>query len=66
MNIGESSKLNLYFERGRLKKMTAIDLPKFYLDDNDRIDEKEKNLKGFMWLEENRPMSKQDIFIHRN
>lgn len=66
VNIGESSKLNLYFEKGRLKKMTAIDLPKFYLDDDSRIDEKEKTLKGFVWLEEERPMSKKDIFIHRN
>ena len=46
--------------------MTAIDLPKFYLDDNERIDEKEKTLKGFVWLEDYRPMSKQDIFIHRD
>jgi hypothetical protein len=66
VNIGESSTLNLYFERGKLKKMTAVDLPKFYLDDNERIDEKEKTLKGFVWLEDYRPMSKQDIFIHRD
>lgn len=66
VNIGESSKLNLYFERGKLKKMTAVDLPKFYLDDNERIDEKEKTLKGFVWLEDYRPMSKQDIFINRD
>ena len=66
VNIGESSKLNLYFEKGRLKKMTAVDLPKFYLDDNYRIDEKEKTLKGFIRLEEYRPMSKSDVFKHRN
>jgi lipopolysaccharide export system protein LptA len=66
INIGESSKLNLYFEKGQLKKMTAIDMPKFYLDDEGRIEEKEKTLKGFLWLEEHRPMSKTDIFKHRD
>jgi hypothetical protein len=46
--------------------MTAIDMPKFYLDDEGRIEEKEKTLKGFIWLEEHRPMSKTDIFKHRD
>lgn len=66
INIGESSKLNLYFEKGQLSKMTAIDMPKFYLDDENRIEENEKNLKGFLWLEDDRPMSKTDIFQHRD
>lgn len=66
VNIGESSKLNLYFEKGQLKKMTAIYLPKFYLDDYYRINESEKTLKGFSWLEQHRPMTKMDIFKHRD
>lgn len=66
VNIGESSMLNLYFEKGRLKKMTAIDMPKFFLDDYERIEEEKRNLKGFIWFEEQRPMSKSDIFQHRD
>lgn len=66
VNIGESSKLNLYFEKGQLKKMTAIDKPKFFLDDYNRVDEELRNLKGFIWYENDRPMSKSDVFKHRN
>lgn len=66
INIGESTKLNLYFKNGRLDKMTAIDQPKFYLDDYNRVEEHNKTLKGFTWREDQRPLSKNDIFKHRN
>ena len=46
--------------------MTAVQNPDFYLDDEQRINEQDKTLKGFILLEEHRPKSPQDIFIHRD
>lgn len=66
INIGSSVGLKMYFKKGKLEKMTAVDKPEFYLDDKDRIKEEDKTLKGFIWLESQRPLSPQDIFKHRD
>ncbi len=66
VNIGTCASLKMYFERGRLKKMTAVSQPDFFLDDVERVSEKERTLKGFISLEKQRPHSLNDIFIHRN
>jgi lipopolysaccharide export system protein LptA len=66
INIGTCATLKIYFEKGKPKKMTAIQQPDFYLDDETRIDEKDKTLKDFIWLEADRPKTPEDIFIHRN
>ena len=54
------------FEKGKPKKMTAVQNPDFYLDDEQRINEQDKTLKGFLLLEEHRPKSPEDIYIHRD
>ncbi|MEE1094158.1 MAG: OstA-like protein [Bacteroidales bacterium] len=66
INIGTCATLKIYFEKGKPKKMTAVQNPDFYLDDEQRINEQDKTLKGFILLEEHRPKSPQDIFIHRD
>ncbi len=62
VNIGSCVSLKMYFEKGKLNKMTAIQNPDFFLDDDTRIDEAEKKLKGFQVLEHLRPLSPRDIF----
>lgn len=66
INIGTCASLKMYFEKGKLKKMTAVQNPDFYIDDAERIDEKAKILKGFIWLGSTRPQSPQDVFLHRD
>ena len=66
INIGTCASLKMYFEKGKLKKMTAVQNPDFYIDDMERIDEKDKTLKGFIWSDDIRPRNPQDIFLHRD
>ena len=66
INIGTCASLKMYFEKGKLKKMTAVQNPDFYIDDMERIDEKDKTLKGFIWSDDIRPRNSQDIFLHRD
>lgn len=66
INIGSCASLKMYFEKGKLKKMTAVQNPDFYIDDIERIEEKDKTLKGFIWLDNIRPQNPQDIFIQRD
>lgn len=65
LNIGKSRKINLYFNKGKIKKMSAIDNPDYYIDDEKKINEGDKHLKGFIWQEKEKPKTKEDIFIQR-
>lgn len=66
VNIGVCAKLRMYFDKGKLKRMTAVQDPDFYLDDIERISPEARTLKGFILLDGARPKSKEDIFIHRD
>jgi hypothetical protein len=55
----------LYFNKGKIKKMSAIDNPDYYIDDEKKINEGDKHLKGFIWQEKEKPKTKEDIFIQR-
>lgn len=65
VNIGLSKLLHLYFEKGELKKMSAVTDAEFFMDNYNNISQEEKQLKGFIYLENDRPKTKEDIFIHR-
>lgn len=65
VNIGTSKLLHLYFNKGKLKQMSAIKNPQFYMDNYENIAENERRLKGFLFKEDDKPTKPQDIFIKR-
>ncbi|MDO5760473.1 MAG: OstA-like protein [Bacteroidota bacterium] len=65
VNIGKARQLNLFFAKGEIKKMTAVDNPAFYIDDDDKLPLETKRLKGFIWKIEDKPLQPMDIFIKR-
>lgn len=65
VNIGKAKQLNLYFSKGDIKKMTALENPSFYMDDDDKLPMENKRLKGFVWKIEDKPLQPMDIFIKR-
>lgn len=65
VNIGQSKELHLYFKKGKLKKMSAIKSPEFYMDSLQNISDEERQLKGFIYLEDERPKGPKDIYIKR-
>ena len=65
VNIGKARQLNLYFNKGDIKKMTALDNPNFYMDDDEKLSYEVKHLKGFVWKIEDKPKKPTDIFIKR-
>ncbi|MBR1769780.1 MAG: hypothetical protein IJ748_04900, partial [Bacteroidales bacterium] len=66
VNIGSSRQLNLYFSKGEIKKMTAVDNPRFYIDQDEKLSSTEKYLRGFHWSIKDKPMKPEDVFIKRN
>lgn len=65
VNIGQSKQLNLYFQSGEIKKITAVTNPYYYIDSDENISEEIKRLKGFVWNISDKPLTPMDIFIHR-
>lgn len=65
VNIGKARQLNLYFNKGEIKKMTALDNPNFYMDDDEKLPYEIKHLKGFVWKIEDKPLEPMDVFIKR-
>ena len=65
VNIGLSKELHLYFNKGELKKMSAVKDPEFYMDNYNNIPQEERQLKGFLYLENDRPKQPADIYIKR-
>jgi lipopolysaccharide export system protein LptA len=65
INIGNSSKMKIYFDKGIMKRLVGIDKPEYRLDDEDRVPAEERKFKGFIWTASDRPLTPQDIFIHR-
>lgn len=65
VNIGKSQNLRLYFHKGEIKKMTAVNNPLYYMDQDEKIAPEVKRLKGFVWNIEDKPKKIEDIFVHR-
>ncbi|MDR1848285.1 MAG: hypothetical protein LBR17_09280 [Bacteroidales bacterium] len=65
INIGNSSKMKMYFEKSKMKSLVGIDKPEYKLDDEERVPVEERKLKGFIWSAADRPLIPTDIFKHR-
>ncbi|MBR1627406.1 MAG: hypothetical protein IJ681_09715 [Bacteroidales bacterium] len=65
VNIGLSKAMHLYFKGGELKKMVAVKDPEFYMDALKNISDEERQLRGFIYLESDRPKQPVDIYINR-
>lgn len=65
INIGTSKTLDLYFNKGKLKRMSAKTNPEFYMDSYENTPEKDRVLDGFLYLEKDRPKQPSDIYIPR-
>jgi len=65
VNIGLSKELRLYFNKGELNKMSAIKDAEFYMDNLKNISLDNRQLKGFIYLEKDRPQQPLDVFLPR-
>jgi lipopolysaccharide export system protein LptA len=65
VNIGLSKQLHLYFDKGELNKMSAIKDAEFYMDNLKNIPLDDRQLKGFIYLENDRPKTPLDVFLRR-
>lgn len=65
VNIGTGSEMKIYISKNKINKITTITNPVFFTDDEEKIKEEEKTLKGFEWRIEERPLKPEDVFIKR-
>jgi lipopolysaccharide export system protein LptA len=63
LNKAESSRITIYMNEGKVQKIAFIKSPDGELKPMANIEEVDKLLPGFKWLEELRPQSKDDIFL---
>lgn len=64
LNNAESSNITIYMNKGKVKKIVFIKSPEGELKPLAELEESDKLLPGFKWLEEIRPKNKEDIFRH--
>ncbi|MBN2774772.1 MAG: hypothetical protein JXR31_11015, partial [Prolixibacteraceae bacterium] len=62
LNRAESSKISIRFKDGKINKIALISNPEGTLKPIPQIVEPDRKLSGFIWKEELRPVSKDDIF----
>jgi len=62
LNKAESSNITIYMNEGKVKKIAFIKSPEGELKPMADIEEGDKLLPGFKWLDELRPKDKEDIF----
>lgn len=65
LNRAESSKISIRFKEGKINKIVFLSSPEGELKPLEELKDEEKYLKDFNWLEELRPVSKDDIFEWR-
>ncbi|MCH3924349.1 MAG: hypothetical protein LKE30_05480 [Bacteroidales bacterium] len=65
VNIGRSQKTRLYFKKGKVKSMSAINNPEYYIDDDTKVSQTDKRLKGFIWEIKEKPLKPIDVFVER-
>jgi len=63
INKAESTDLVIYLEEGKIERIKFISEPAATLFPPDDLQENELFLGGFVWLDQFRPYSKEDIFI---
>lgn len=62
LNKAVSSNIVIYMNDGKVKKISFVKMPEGELKPLEQIDNTDKFLPGFMWLENLRPKNKEDIF----
>ena len=62
LNSAQSSNINIYMDKGKVKKIVFIKSPEGELKPLAKLAETDKLLPGFNWQEEIRPKNKEDIF----
>ena len=62
MNKAECSDIIIYLDEKTISKITFIDKPDAVLYPMDKINPKDKELEGFKWWEELRPMTPEGVF----
>ncbi|MDR0970991.1 MAG: hypothetical protein LBM25_01225 [Bacteroidales bacterium] len=65
INVGSGSEMKIYVKKNKIQKITTLNDPVFFTDDEEKVSKEEKILKGFIWRIEERPLKKEDIFIKR-
>lgn len=63
INNAESSDLTIYLKDNKIDRINLILAPKSTLYPPEGSEDIETTLKGFIWLEKFRPVSKEDIFV---
>lgn len=62
LNKAESSRITIYMDNGKVKKIAFIKSPEGELKPMADIEDGDKLLPGFKWQDEMRPKNKEDIF----
>jgi len=63
INKVQSAEMLIFLENNELRTITYIGKPDAHLYPEKMVPPQELKLKNFKWLQEHRPLSKQDIFI---
>lgn len=58
-----SNSMVIYFEEGEIRGITYVDKPDGAIHPYDELAPQELRLRDFIWIEERRPMRKQDVFV---
>jgi lipopolysaccharide export system protein LptA len=65
MNKAEATNLVIYLKEKKMTRLVFLVKPTGTMFPIDKIDPKEMMLKGFKWLDEYRPLTRDDIFVWR-
>ncbi len=57
-----ASKMEVYLEKNKIKEVLFLVSPNGDIFPENDLDDNEKRLKGFIWREKERPLSKEDLF----
>ena len=66
INVVIASDMLIFLENNDLATITYIGSPDAHLYPEEKVPENERKLKNFKWREEDRPLTKEDIFIWKN
>jgi lipopolysaccharide export system protein LptA len=65
MNKAEASNLIIYLKEKKVKRIVWLVKPSGSLVPTEKVDPRDMVLKGFKWLNEFRPLTREDIFVWR-
>lgn len=65
INVGTGSQMRIYISKNKIDRITTLTDPVFFTDDEEKLTNEEKEIKGFEWRIKERPLSPMDVFIKR-